>query len=47
MAKKSKFLLEKEYYELLIVKKQYDQMTKPWYKKTEIIPIPLKAFNCG
>lgn len=36
MAKKSKFLLEKEYYELLIVKKQYDQMTKPWYKKTEI-----------
>lgn len=35
MGKKSRNALGKEYYEMLIAKKQYEEMSKPFYKKIE------------
>ena len=36
MAKKSSDVIEKEHYEMLIAKKQYEQLMRPWFKRIEI-----------
>lgn len=35
MVKKSQDILDKEHYEMLMAKKNYEEMNKPWYKKLE------------